>query len=215
MRSLPTPGSFAGLLLIAALLGACGTSAPSGTPTPLPTPSPTAAPSLAEAPSPSTGAGFAFDAESVLGYYASKGYTCGQPAPSAQAAGFLFTTCQFVDPAGRTLVIGVVTDPNDELADGFASVRGTASEPVLDPTAALQPLAGFLGAMLGPTRGEELLAWLAGHIGDSYAETTSGALKVATYIKGDDHSTIYVELANDTYLAAPPPSGSSPVSSSP
>ncbi len=202
------------LVGFAILLAACGPSTSSVSPTPaLPSPTPPPAASLAEAPSPTTGSGFAFDAESVLGYYASKGYTCGQPTASAQAAGFFFTTCQLVDPGGRTLVIGVVTDPDDELADGFASVHGTAGETILDPAAALEPLGGFLGAMLGSTAGEALLPWLASHIGDSYAETTSGALKVATYLKDDDHSTIYVELANDAYLAAPKPSPSVPAAS--
>jgi hypothetical protein len=61
--------------------------------------------------------------------------------------------------------------------------------------------------MLGAERGEALLPWLAAHLGDAYAETTDGDLKVATYIKGDDHSTLYVELALPSYLGAPRPSG--------
>jgi hypothetical protein len=199
----------------AALLGAlagCG-SGPASTPTGTPTsatspPSPSSAPSASEGASPSSPTSFSFDAESVVGYYRTQGYACGLPQPSALAAGYQFTSCQLVDSAGRTRVIGVVTNANDELADGFASVRGTATETFLAPTAALDPLAGFLGAMLGPSRGESLLPWLAGHLGDSFAETTIGDLHVATYIKGDDHSTLYVEIANQAYLNAPRPSPS-------
>jgi hypothetical protein len=199
----------------AALLGAlaaCGpspSSTPAGTATTVTSPpSPSSALSPAEVASPSSPTGFAFDAESVVGYYRTQGYACGSPQPSALAEGYQFTSCQLVDTAGRTRVVGVVTDANDELADGFGSVRGTATETILDPSAALDPLAGFLGAMLGQSRGESLLPWLASHLGDSFAETTIGDLHVATYIKGDDHSTLYVELANQAYLLAPRPSPS-------
>jgi hypothetical protein len=113
-----------------------------------------------------------------------------------------------VDSAGRTRVVGVVTDPSDELADGYASLSGTATEAILDPSAALDPFAAFLGATLGPSRGESLLAWLAGHLGDAFAQTTIDDLRVATYLKGDDHSTIYLEIANQAYLEAPRPSPS-------
>jgi len=186
----------------------CGPTASPTSPTPTSPTSAVQSPSLSEAPSPTVAAGFAFDAQSVVGYYQTQGYTCTGPQPSALAQGHQFTSCQLVDPAGRTRVVGVVTDPNGDLADGFASVRGTASETILDPSAALEPLAGFLGAMLGESRGESLLTWLAGHLGDAFAETTIDDLHVATYIKGDDHSTIYVEVANQTYLDAPSPSPS-------
>jgi len=197
-------------LVTAALgaLGGCGpasTASPTGTPTVLTS---TPSPSPSSAPSPSLALGFAFDAESVVGYYQSQGYACGSPQPSALAKGYEFTTCELVDAPGRTLVIGVVTDANDEMADGFASVRGTSSEKVLDPSVALDPLAGFLGAMLGPSRGESLLEWLAGHLGDAFAETTIDDLHVATYIRGQDRSTLYVEIANDAYMNAPRPSPS-------
>ena len=199
---------------LAALVLACGGVTPTPSPTPPPvaiaptTSSATEAPPAASpAPSPSLPTGFAFDAESVVGYYAGIGYTCAAPAPSALADGYSFTSCELVDGDGRTLAIGVVTDPEDELADGFASVSGAASEPVLEPAAAFEPLAGFLGAMLGDVRGESLLEWLASHHGEDYAETTIGDLQVATYVRGGDHSTLYVELATQAYLDAPAPSG--------
>jgi hypothetical protein len=166
------------------------------------------APSASEAATQGTTSGFAFDAESVVGSYQNQGYTCGSPQPSTVAAGYLVTTCQLADSAGRTLVIGVVTDPTDELADGFASVRGTASETILDPAVALAPLAGFLGAMLGRDRGELLLPWLASHHGDAYAETRGGDLLVTTYLNGTDHSTIFVEVASPAYRIAAGPSPS-------
>jgi hypothetical protein len=211
-----TPKSVRGLgsatTLSALLLGilfACGpgpASPSTGSTIPAPTPSPS--PAASDVASPSNPIGFSFDAESVVGYYRTQGYACGSPQPSALAEGYAFTSCQLVDTAGRTRVIGVVTDPNDDLADGYASVRGTTTETTLDPGLALDPLAGFLGAMLGPIRGESLLQWLAGHLGDSFAETTIDDLHVATYVKGDDHSTLYVEIANQAYLLAPRPSPS-------
>jgi hypothetical protein len=101
-------------------------------------------------------------------------------------------------------VIGVVTDPRGGLANGFASVQGNDTEEFLAPLDALEPLAGFLGAMLGEDQGSTLLPWLAGHLGDTYAETTIGPIKVATYTESeDDHSKLYVELANQAYLDAP------------
>ncbi|MBI3750756.1 MAG: hypothetical protein HY263_03735 [Chloroflexi bacterium] len=192
-------------------LAACGPSPSSTAVATLPatmTPGPSAAPPGTGTAIPSSATGFAFDAESVAGYYETRGYACTAPQPSSLATGYQFTSCQLLDANGRTRVVGVVTDPNDDLADGFTSIRGTASETVLDPSVALDPFAAFLGAMLGPTRGEALLTWLAEHIGDSFAETTSGDLHVATYIKGEDHSTIYVEIANQAYLEAPAPSPS-------
>jgi hypothetical protein len=79
---------------------------------------------------------------------------------------------------------------------------------VLDPVDAMDPLSGFLGAMLGSDRGGALVEWLAGHAGDAYAETSAGGLRIATYTpSADDHSVIYVELADQGYLAAPRPSG--------
>jgi hypothetical protein len=182
-----------------------------------PTPSATAAPTIAvTAPPIPTGsigplpslAAFAFDAGSVVGYYETQGYACTGERPSTQAAGYRFRTCTREDPNGRTLVVGVVTDAEGELADGFASVRGTDAEPILEPIVAFEPLAGFLGAMLGGPDGEALLPWLAGHLGDAYALAPIGELTIATYTaSGDDHSTLYVEIANQAYLDAPEPSG--------
>lgn len=179
---------------------------PAATPGPVTTLSPSPSASLqptGPTPAPS---GFAFDAESVILYYASRGYTCTDPQPSAHAADHLFRSCQLVDPDGRTLVVGLVTDPAGDLADGFASVEGAESETFLEPVVALEPLAGFLGAMLGETRGEDLLPWLAGHLGDAYAETSVGTLKVATYRESEtDHSRLYVEVATPGYLESPTP----------
>lgn len=164
---------------------------------------PGSGPSTAPAP---TAGFFAFDAESIVGYYASLGYTCGAVQPSTQAAGYAFRSCQLVDPDGRTRAIGIVTDPADDVAEAYASLRAAASEPVLDPTVALEPFSAFLGAMLGKTQGESLLPWLAGHLGDTDAKTTLGALTFATYSESaDDHSKLYVEIASAAYLAAPHP----------
>ena len=117
----------------------------------------------------------------------------------------MFRTCQQTDDAGRTQTIGLVTDPAVGLANGFASVTGTDTETILAPINALDPLAGFLGAMLGEDQGAALLTWLASHLGDTYSETTSGQLRVATYTESDeDHSTLFVEVANRAYLDAAP-----------
>ena len=204
--------TFAGLVLVAIVgLAACSPAVAPSPSAPITSLSSTAAASPAS-PNPSPTAtlatGFAFDAESVVGYYRTQGYACSEPQPSALADGFLFTSCELVGADRRTRVIGVVTDTADELTDGFASVEGHAGESILEPSVAIEPLGGFLGAMLGPERGEALLTWLAGHLGDAYAETTIGDLRVATYIKGQDHSTLYVELALPSYLEAPRPSPS-------
>jgi hypothetical protein len=152
--------------------------------------------------------GFAFAADDVVAYYASIGYACTDPQPSTKAVGYTFRTCSLIDAAGRTHVVGVVVDPAGALANGFASVQGTATEAILSPSDALDPLAAFLGAMLGKDAGAALLPWLAGHLGDTYEETTCGDLKVATYTASPtDHSTLYLELANQAYLEAPKPSG--------
>jgi hypothetical protein len=206
----------ASLVLAAALgLAACGPAASSPSPAAAPSltaasasPTPTSAtfePPASATPSPNT-TGFAFAAEDVAAYYESSGYACDAPRPSTAAAGYTVRTCQSIDEAGRTRVIGLVMDPNGGLANGFASVKGTETETILAPIDALDPLAGFLGAMLGEQDGAALLSWLASHLGDTYAETTSGPIKVATYTESeDDHSTLYVELANQAYLDAAPP----------
>jgi hypothetical protein len=148
--------------------------------------------------------GFPFTADAITGYYETQGYACTAPAPSTKAPRYSVRTCQLVDDAGRTRVIGVVTDPAGGLADGWASVRGTPSEPVLAPSDALGPFAGFLGAMLGQDAGTSLLPWLASHLGDAHAETTSGTTRVAVYTASPtDHATLYVEVASPTYSASP------------
>jgi hypothetical protein len=204
--------------LIAAVtfvLAACGPSTvtPSPKAATLPSVTPTAPPSSATAaasvptgsttPTAST-TGFAFSADAVVAYYESQGYACSAEQPSTKAVGFFLRSCEIVDEAGRTRVIGVVTDPDGGLANGFASVQGKETETFLAPVDALEPLAGFLGAMLGEVQGSTLIPWLAGHLGDTYAETTTGPITVATYTESaDDHSKLYVELANQTYLDAP------------
>jgi hypothetical protein len=150
--------------------------------------------------------GFAFAAEDIAAYYESQGFVCVGPQPSTKAKGFTVRTCEKTDEAGRTRTIGLVTDPAGGLANGFASVKGTNAETILAPIDALDPLSGFLGAMLGEEQGTALLPWLASHLGDTYAETTSGPIKVATYTESEtDHSALYVEVANPAYLDAPPP----------
>ena len=84
-------------------------------------------------------------------------------------------------------------------------MKGKDTETILAPIDALDPLSGFLGAMLGEQQGAALLTWLASHLGDTYAETMSGPIEVATYTESEeDHSTLYVEVANRAYLDAPP-----------
>jgi len=156
---------------------------------------------------PSASPGFAFDPESIVGYYQSLGFRCGDRRPSEQAAGYEFQSCQLVDPDNRTRTVGFVTDPDDDLADAFFSIRGTDAEPVLDPAAVLEPFGGFLGATLGEAAGSEMLPWLAGHLGDAYDITRLGDMTLATYTdSADDHAKLTVEIASGGYLAAPRPS---------
>lgn len=204
-------------LVVAAplLLAACGSTVVS--PSPASSPSPTAAlpsptlalpsalePAATASPTPNR-TGFVFAAEDIAAYYETQGYVCSATQPSTMAAGYTVRTCQDVDDAGRTRVIGLVTDLNSGLANGFASVKGTEAETILAPIDALDPLAGFLGVMFGEEQGAAQLTWLASHLGDTYAETTSGPIKVATYTESeDDHTTLYVEVANRAYLEAAP-----------
>jgi hypothetical protein len=190
------------------LIAACGASGVTRAPTAQASLAPSAlSPSSSAAlSSPSASAtnagGFPFTADAITGYYETQGYTCTAAAPSMKAAGYSVRTCQRVDESGRTLVIAVVTDPAGSLADGWASVRSPASEPILSPADALDPLAGFLGAMLGQDAGASLLPWLAGHLGDAQAETTSGTTRIAVYTASPtDHATIYVEVAGPAYSA--------------
>jgi hypothetical protein len=196
------------------LLAACGSTSvtPSSAASPPRTLAPassTVAPpseSVASASPTANTTGFAFAAEDIAAYYQTQGYVCSPPQPSTKAAGYTLRTCQESDAAGRTRVIGLVTDPAGGLANGFASVKGKDTETILAPIDALDPLSGFLGATLGEQQGAALLTWLASHLGDAYAETTSGPVKVATYTESaDDHSTLYVEVANQPYLDASPP----------
>jgi hypothetical protein len=203
---------------LAVLLAGVAACAPTASPA-VPTVAPTAAAVSSTAPAasaagasiePAPSAGFfAFDAESIVGYYATLGYTCGDVQASTQAAGYTFRSCQLIDADGRTRAIGIVTDPADDVAEAYASIRGAASETVLEPSVVLDPFAAFLGAMLGESQGESMLPWLAGHLGDTYVTTTLGDLTIATYSESaDDHSKLYVEIANAAYLAAPHPRGS-------
>jgi hypothetical protein len=205
------------LAAAALLVAACTTSTPTAAPATAPIATPPAAtaigapsPGPSVEPAPSAGF-FAFDPESIVGYYVTLGYACGEVGPSTQAAGYAFQSCQLVDPAGRTRTIGIVADPADDVADAFASVRGAAGETILDPAAVLEPFAAFLGAMLGEVQGESLLPWLAGNLGEAYVTTTLGDLTIATYSETpEDHSKLYVEIANRAYLDAPSP-GASPL----
>jgi hypothetical protein len=211
------------VLIILALAAGCtspvGSPVPTGT-TLVPSPTPTSpAPTESSTPSPApTNEGFPFAASAITGYYESLGYACGDERPSTVVEGFAVQTCTLLDPDGRTRTIGVVTDPDGLVANGFASVKGTADETFLEPTVALEPLSAFLGAMLGETAGTDLVPWLAGHLGDTYAETTSGPITVATYTPtAEDHATLTVEVGNDEYLnapGAPTPSSPSPTATS-
>lgn len=214
--NIPRHQSLRSLLFATALL-VTGCTSTNSSPSPAASPSPTvaspssvpalpsaSAPPASATPTPNT-TGFAFAAEDIAAYYESQGYVCVGPQPSTTAAGYLVRSCQDVDDAGRMRVIGLVTDPDGDLANAFASVKGTDTETFLAPIDALDPLAGFLGATLGEKEGTALLTWLASHVGDTYAETMSGRIKVATYTESeDDHSRLYVEVANEAYLDAPP-----------
>jgi hypothetical protein len=205
------------VVVLALFLAACASSVP--TPSPASPSHAATSPSVSQAP-PSEPApsgvlpsvtptanttGFAFAAEDIAAYYESRGYACTVPQPSAKAAGFMFRTCEQLDDAGRTRVVGLVTDPSGGMANAFASVKGKDGETILAPIDVLEPLSGFLGATLGELQGTSLLTWLASHLGDTYAETMSDSIKVATYTESEtDHSTLYVEVANRAYLDAPP-----------
>jgi hypothetical protein len=198
--------SLTGLLAVA-VLAACSSS-PIGTGGPAsPPPGSTAGTSIAPASiDPATG--FAFAADDIVAYYQGQGYTCHAVEPSTTAAGFFFRSCEKVDAAGRGLVIGLVTDPDGRLAEGFATVTGTQSETVLEPEVALSSLAGFLGATLGEEEGGRASDWLTDHVGGVYEQTTFGGITLATYNgDNDDPKVLAVELANQSYLDAPTPSG--------
>jgi hypothetical protein len=197
----------AGLALLA-IAGCSTASGPSGSVTsPAGTtqgvPGSTAATSSAPTPDPT---GFAFEAVDVEAYYQSIGYACSDPTPSAVAAGYRLVTCQLLDSAGRTRVVGLVTDAAGELGNAYAAVWGRSAETYLDPNDALDPLAAFLGTMLGETRGGDAAEWLKEHLGATFERTMVDAITVATYTgANDDPSELYVEVANAAYLAASPP----------
>jgi hypothetical protein len=158
-------------------------------------------------PRASAGAGpFAFGADAILGFYEGEGLACQPPVPSKTAAGWSVTTCKGADPAGRPVAIGLITDDDGALGAGFATVTALPEEDVLEPENAMNGLSGFLGAMLGEAAATQQLPWLAGHLGDEYAETTVGDLTVATYIESpEDPTRIYLEVDGREYLAAPSP----------
>ena len=138
-------------------------------------------------------------------YYRSLGYACAAPQPSSVAAGYSVVTCLLVDGAGRTRSIGLVTDGAGRLGNAFASVAARTGETYLDPDDVLEPLAAFLGTMLGETRGGEAAVWLKEHLGGAFDRTTSRALIVGTYTGvEDDPSVLFVEVADDAYLKASP-----------
>lgn len=173
-------------------------------------PPPSEAATTTPSPAP-TNEGFPFAASAITGYYEALGYGCGDERPSTIAEGFRVRTCTLVDPEGRTRTIGVVIDAGGLVANGFATIKGASQETFLEPIMALEPLSAFLGAMLGEEAGTALVPWLAGHLGDSYAQTTAGPITVATYTPtSDDHSTLTVEVGNDDYLSAPGTAAPSP-----
>jgi len=207
------PSRVAALLatLLIVLVSACTAAAsPSQQPTERPSLAASAASSASESSLPTPApSGFAFSVEAVIGYYETRGFICDEIQPSATAAGHFYQGCQMEDADGQTLAVGFVTNASGDLADAYASVRAPANEPFLEPTHALDHLSGFLGAMLGEVRGTSLLEWLAGHLGDEYAQTTIDTLVVATYTQSaTDHSRLYLELADRDYINAPAPSAS-------
>ena len=222
--SLPRSTAFLGLAAVVILVAtACGSSVtpssangqPSRATTAMPTsgaqttpaaPVLSAPASTGPSASPFADVPFAFPADAVVGFYEGEGMRCAAPVPSTKAAGWAVRTCQGTDTAGRPIAVGVVTDPAGRLGDGFASVTALPSEDVLEPTVALDMLSGFLGAMLGDAAATDQLQWLAGHLGDTYAEMKVGGGTIATYTESaDDPTRIYVEIAGPSYLAAPAP----------
>jgi hypothetical protein len=215
-------GSLVLVAVVALASGACGSntvpSAASGTatgtsaavaPSAAPSAQSTSAalsPTPAATASPAAEPPFTFPADAVIAFYEGEGLACAPPIPSTKAAGWTVRTCQGTDAAGRPVAVGVVTDPEGRLGDGFASVTALPGEDLLEPTDALDMLSGFLGAMLGDKPATELLPWLAGHLGDQYAEMEFGGGTVATYTESaDDPTRIYVEVAGPSYLVAPAP----------
>jgi hypothetical protein len=162
-------------------------------------------PNTSRAPGTPAPSGFFFEPADVADYYRSIGYSCAPQEPSTVAAGYFVVTCVLTDGAGRTRAVGLITDGSGRLGNAFASVSGRPGEDYLDPEDALDPLAAFLGTMLGESRGGEAAVWLKEHLGAAFERTTSGSLTIATYTeRGDDPSVLYVELADQAYLRASP-----------
>jgi hypothetical protein len=198
------------------VLASCGTAAESpsaavatsspaaslATATHIPTSLPVPSPDGTAIPEPS---GFAFEAADVIAYYQSIGYACAAPRPSTQAVGYFVVTCQLQDDAGRTRAVGIVTDSAGALGNGYATVQAATGQGYLSPDDALDPLAAFLGTMLGAERGAEAAIWMKAHLGESYATSTLGEITVATYTgTGDDPSQLFVEVADRAYVNASP-----------
>ncbi|MDP1805383.1 MAG: hypothetical protein Q8K72_09470 [Acidimicrobiales bacterium] len=209
----------AGAILLAGCGGAAATPAPTPTPTaaptatpaptPAPTPKPTPKPTAALAATPeatnsAANGGFAFPADQVLGYYESVGFTCEDPIASNQVTGYTVFRCLKADDAtGFTTLVALVVDENGVTGDSFAGVLGTDGKTSPTPEQALEPLAFFLGAMMGETEGQKAGTWLTQHLGEDMATIPVGALLVATY-PGDKETGLgyYVEVANEAFLAA-------------
>ena len=224
----------AGTLLVAGCGGSAPTAAPT-TPaptaapaTPAPTAAPTFAPTIAATAAPATASatagpatgaslgpdatldpalgGFAFPSSDVLAYYTSIGYTCKDPAPSSQAAGYTITRCVKEDSAkGNTTVVALVSDPGGATGDAFIGVVGSDGKTMPKPEDAITDLVFFLGAMLGKTNGTQAGTWLATNLGAESAQTTIGDVLVGTY-PGDAASGpgYFVEVANQAFMSAPP-----------
>ena len=220
-----------GTLLVAGCGASAATAGPTAPATPVPTaasatPAPTAAPTVAPttaptaasatavptiAPSDSPDAtmdpalgGFAFPTSDVLAYYTSIGFTCKDPAPSTQAAGYTITRCKADATKGNTTIVALVADPGGVTGDAFIGVVGSDGKTTPKPEDAITDLAFFLGAMLGKTNGTQASTWLATNLGAESAQTTIGDVLVGTY-PGDAATGpgYYVEVANQAFMSAP------------
>jgi len=223
----------AGALLVTGCGGSAATAAPTAAPstpasaaapaTPAPTAAPTVAPTVAPTTAPATAApttaasasadatldpalgGFAFPSSDVLAYYTSIGFTCKDPAPSTQAAGYTITRCVKADSTkGNSTIVALVTDPGGVTGDAFVGGVGSDGKTTPKPEDAITDLAFFLGAMLGKTNGTQASTWLATNLGAESAQTTIGDVLVGTY-PGDAATGpgYFVEVANQAFMSAP------------
>jgi hypothetical protein len=211
-------------LLVSMVLAGCGGDPASASPaaqlptavTPAPTPtlaatppavataSPTAeaTPAASDLPSPGS---FAFDAAAVFDYYIGEGYACGDASPSSQAEGYLIRRCQ-LEAGALTIIFGIVSDEDGTIGNAFMGVLGSDGVTMPSPRDAIDPLAGFLGAMLGQDIGTTTMSWLAERLGEENAETQANGLLAATYAVTDDTGAgLYVELASQAFMDAPVP----------